>query len=86
MISLDLLRFCGRGGGSGAIPAFFQNRLASIDASIQKNKILASLAGSGNASVRKKAQAAQKRIERLRKEYAAVEKAGKAAGKSWAKF
>ena len=86
MISLNLQRFGGRGGGSGAIPAFYQNRLASIDASIQHHKIVASLAGSRNATVRKKAQAAQRSIERLRKEYAAVEKAGRAAGKSGPKF
>lgn len=65
----------GRSSSSGfRISAFYQNRLNQIDAQIRREFITASLIASDSPTVRRKAQAARNRIERLRQQYDQIER------------
>ena len=76
-----------RGGSSGftsgqttnapatpQISEFYQNRLNQIEAAIRHEQITASLIASDSPSVRRAAQAARDRIERLEQQYDQIER------------
>lgn len=77
----------GRSSSSGfRISDFYQNRLNQIDAQIRHEQITASLITSDSPSVRRKAQAARDRIDRLQQQYDQIERIARAEARSGSPF